>query len=462
MRLFRTLLTAAAATALMVGVAHAQDAATAAALRDKALDDPTAYAVLESLTSEIGPRPAGSPAAMRARDWGLAKLKALGFSNVHAEPFAKPSWQRGEESAEIIAPYPFKLSILGLGGTVPTPPEGIEGEIVVFHSMAALKAAPDGSLAGKIAVLNQPMVRTQDGSGYGIMVQSRAMGSLVARKGAVAYMIRSVSTSQSREPHTGATRYEAGGPKIPVAAMGVPDANLLDRLAARGPVRVRLRLANTQHTDTMAWNVVGEIPGSDKPDEVVLLGGHLDSWDPGTGAIDDGAGVAITTGAAKLIADLPRHPRRTIRVVMWGSEETGGASEAYAAAHKDDVGKIIIAGESDLGSDDIYSLQLPKGTLGHPLWVDATNLLAPLKILAIATPAAEAGSDVEGIQAAGTPVLSLNQDASRYFDLHHSADDTLEAVDPVKLNRNVAAWAALIYLIADSDVDFRALGAATK
>ncbi|MDB5432886.1 MAG: peptidase family protein [Caulobacter sp.] len=433
--------------------------ATATGLRDRALSDATGMSVLESLTSEIGPRPAGSPAAERARDWGIAKLKALGFTNVHAEPFAKPSWQRGEESAEITAPYPFKLSVLGLGGTIATPAGGLEGDAVVFHTIAELRAVADGSLTGKIVVLNMPMVRTQDGSGYGVAVQSRYLGSTVARKGAVAYLLRSVSTSQSRQPHAGAMRYDAGGPQIPVAALGVPDANLIDRLSTRGPVHIRLKLANTTHADTMAWNVVGDIVGSEKSDEVIVIGGHLDSWDPGTGAIDDGAGVAITTAAATLIGQLPRHPRRTIRVVMWGSEETGGAGEAFYAAHKDELGKIIVAGESDLGSDDIYSLQVPKGSYSNPVMMQAASVLAPLKIMTISEAAKNAGSDVEEIQGAGAPVFSLNQDASRYFDLHHSADDTFEAVDPVKFNRNVAAWAALVYLIADSDIDFRALGA---
>jgi Zn-dependent M28 family amino/carboxypeptidase len=433
-----------------------------AELRDKALDDPAAYAILESLTSEIGPRPAGSPAAMRARDWGLARLKALGFVNVHAEPFAKPYWERGAESAQIIAPYPFKLSILGLGGTVPTPAVGIEGEIVVFTSLPALTAAPPGSLSGKIVVLNQPMTRTQDGAGYGAAVMSRYAVSAVAKTGAVAYLLRSVSTSQSREPHTGATNYEADAPKIPVAALGVPDANLLERLAGRGKVRLRLSLSSTVHPDTLAWNLVGDIPGSATPGEIIVIGGHLDSWDPGTGAIDDGAGIAITTAAANLIAHLPRLPRRTIRVVMWGSEETGGASEAYLAAHKSEVGKIVLAGESDLGADDIYSLQLPKAALNAPLAATAATVLAPLRIMVSSKAATEAGSDIEGIQGAGVPVFSFNQDAGRYFDLHHSADDTLEAVDPVKLKQNVAAWAAFLYLVADSDMQFRDLPAEAK
>lgn len=438
-------------------------AVVAAALRDKALADTTAWDILESLTTEVGPRPAGSPGMARAKDWAVAKLTALGFKNVKVEEFAKPSWTRGEESAEIVGPYPFKLSIIGLGGTVPTPAEGITAPIVVFDSFAELLAAPEGSLAGKIAVLNQPMVRSQDASGYGYAVRARALGpSEAARRGAVAFMMRSVSTSGNREPHTGGTRYVDGVAKIPAVALGIPDADQLERLAKRGPVTVKIKLASTTSATTVSWNVTGEIVGSEKPDEVIVIGGHLDSWDPGTGAIDDGSGVAITMAAAKLIGDLPQKPRRTIRVVLWGSEETGGSGAAYAEAHKDELAKTIIAGESDLGADSIYSVQLPKGALADPVFAALPALFAPLRIIVARDPAENGGSDTEEIQAAGVPVFSLNQDASRYFDLHHSADDTLDKVDPLQLNQNVAAWAALLWLIADSDIDFRKVSAAAK
>ena len=205
----------------------------------------------------------------------------------------------------------------------------------------------------------------------------------------------------------------------------------------------------------MAWNVSGEIVGSEKPDEAIVIGGHLDSWDPGTGAIDDGAGVAITSAAARLIGLLPHHPRRTIRVVLWGSEETGGSGDAYLAAHKTELANIVVAGESDLGADNIYRLKLPPGGADQAALHPLAEILSPLKILVSPDPAKEAGSDVEGIQGAGVPVFSLDQDANRYFDIHHSADDTLAVVDPVQLKQNVAAWAAVLYLIADSEVDFR-------
>ena len=209
-----------------------------------------------------------------------------------------------------------------------------------------------------------------------------------------------------------------------------------------------------------AWNISGEIKGSEKPDEVIVIGGHLDSWDVGTGALDDATGVAITTAAAKLIGDLPKHPKRTIRVVMFGSEESGGSSEAYLEAHKNEVSKIVLAGESDTGADRIYSLKLPAGGGAHPLMKTAAGVLAPLKIYVNQAPAAHGGADIAGLEQAGVPSIELEQDATRYFDYHHTADDTLNKVRPDELAQNVAAWASFLYLVADSDIDFRALKAA--
>ncbi|MFA7262644.1 MAG: M28 family peptidase [Caulobacter sp.] len=435
----------------------AEPADTAAALRDRALTDTTAWTVLEDLTTGIGPRLVGSPGMARAKDWGVKTLTDMGFTNVKVEEFAKPSWIRGAESASITGPYPFELSIIGLGGSVPTPAKGIEAEVVVFPSYAALLAAPVGSLTGKIAVVTQPMTRTQSGEGYGAAVAARGRGPVeAARRGAVAFLMRSVSTSDSRLAHTGGTRYADDAPKIPAAALGVPDAELIERLAARGPVRIKLSLASTTDPKGVAWNISGEITGSGKPEEVIVIGGHLDSWDPGTGAIDDASGIAITTAAAKLIGALPKHPRRTIRVVMWGSEESGGSSEAYLEAHRAELANIVMASESDLGADSIYSLMLPKDAMKAPALAELLTVLAPLKIYVARDPAPFGGSDVEGLQEAGVPVFTLRQDASRYFDLHHSADDTIDKVDPAQLNQNVAAWAALLYMLADSDADYRA------
>lgn len=456
--MYRRLLAASAVFALLSGAAHAQDVRTAEALRDKALLDRTAWDITEDLTTSIGPRVVGSPAMERAKDWAVAKFKALGFTNIKVEEFAKPSWTRGEESAQLVAPYPMKLDIVGLGRTVPTPPEGIEAEVALFRTYAEMIAAPEGALKGKIAVITQPMVKAQDGSGYGVAGISRRAGPVeAAKRGAVALLIRSVSTSDSTVPHTGMTAFGDQVVTIPAAAMGVPESEQLERLAKKGPLRIKLKLASTVDPNDVAWNISGDIKGAEKPDEVIVIGGHLDSWDVGTGALDDAAGIGITTAAAKLIGDLPKRPKRTIRVVMWGSEESGGSSEAYLAAHKDEVSKIVLAGESDSGADRIYSLKLPAGAAKHPFATTAANVLAPLKIYVNQQPATHGGADIAGLESAGVPSIELEQDASRYFDYHHTADDTLNKVDPLQLAQNVAAWTSLIYLVADSDIDFRAL-----
>ena len=456
--MYRRLLAASATLALISGVAHAQDLRTAEGLRDKALLDRTAWEITEDLTTNIGPRLVGSPAMERAKDWSVAKFKALGFTNVKVEQFAKPSWTRGEESAELVGPYPMKLGIVGLGRTVPTPAAGIEADVALFRTYAEMIAAPEGALKGKIVVITQPMVKAQDGSGYGVAGISRRAGPVeAAKRGALALLIRSVSTSDSTVPHTGVTAFGDGVVSIPSAAMGVPEAEQLERLAKKGPLRIKLKLVSTTDANDVAWNISGEIKGSEKPDEVIVIGGHLDSWDVGTGALDDATGVAITTAAAKLIGDLPKHPKRTIRVVMFGSEESGGSSDAYIAAHKDEVSKIVLTGESDTGADRIYSLKLPAGGAAHPIATTAGNLLAPLKIYVNREPAAHGGADIEGLEKAGVPSIELEQDASRYFDYHHTADDTLNKVRPDELAQNVAAWASFIYLVADSDIDFRAM-----
>lgn len=447
------LFAAAAASLLAVSAAHAADlSATAAALRDKALTDTTAWDVTESLTTEVGARPQGSQGMDRARDWGVAKLKALGFENVHVETFETESWLRGAESAEVVAPYPQKLQILGLGRSSPTPPGGLEAEIALFKTLDEMLAQPPGALKGKIAVVTEKMRRTQDIAGYAGAVRARSGGAEAAKRGAVAYLVRSISTDDTRLPHGGGAALSG----IPMAALSTPDAELLERMVARGkPVRIKLAMTSTYRTKAPAYNVVGEIRGREKPEEVVVIGGHLDSWDAGTGAVDDAAGIGITTAAAKLIAGLPERPRRTVRVVMWGAEEQGGSGAAYADAHQHEAANIVLASESDLGAGEIFNAKLPAGSLGHPAMKAFAAAVAPLKVIVSREPAQDGGADVAGLKRLGVPVAELQQDASRYFDLHHSADDTLDKVDPKELAQNVAVWTALVYAIADSDIDFR-------
>ncbi len=433
---------------------------TAEALRDKALKDNAAYPLLEGLTTEIGPRPDASAAEHRAAEWAAAKLKAMGFENVHLEPFPMDEWVRGQETAEVVSPFPQRLVLAALGGSVATPPEGIEAEAVIFKTYDELLAAPMGSLMGKIAVVTQPMARTSDGSGYGASYQIRGLGpSEAAKRGAIAYLLRSLATDHHREPHTGTLAYAPGAPKIPAAALSVPDAEQLDRIALRGqPIRLHVTLTPTLHPNATSYTVIGELKGREKPDDVVLIGGHLDSWDLGTGAIDDGAGVAITAAAAKLIADLPERPRRTIRVALFGAEERGVSNFSYAAAHPAaDQARTVIAGECDFGADHIYAVALPKGAAGSAFGRSLGRVLAPIAATISREPAMDGGSDLESL--VGVPLAALAQDGTRYFDIHHTADDTLDKIDREQMNQNVAAWAAFTYLAADSDVDFRALAA---
>jgi hypothetical protein len=453
---------AAALSALMLAapVAHAQTdwtqlEAKAAELRDKALAGTVAYPLLASLTTEIGPRLEGSPAEHRAAQWAVAKLKAMGFQNVHIESFPVDGWTRGEERASVVSPSPQRLLITALGNSAATPPEGIEAEIALFHTYADFLAQPPGSLKGKIAVVTQPMVRAQNGAGYGVINAMRTLGAVEAEKrGAIGYMIRSLATGDLRSPHTGASRPA----HIPAVALATPDAEQLDRLVALGkPVRVRL--VSTPHFEKAATadTVIGEIPGREKPDEVVLIGGHLDSWDLGTGAIDDGAGVAITTAAAKLIAD-NGGARRTIRVALFGAEELNFSNAAYAKAHPAAEQALhVIGSECDFGAEPPYAIALPAGARAAAYGKALANVVAPLNVYVDPAPARDGGSDLENL--VGVPLAALAQDGSHYFDFHHTPDDVLDRADPHRMDKAVAAWVAFTYLAADSDVDFRALAA---
>jgi hypothetical protein len=436
---------------------------TASSLGQRALSDPAAFNFVEALTTEIGQRLAGTEAHGRAVAWAEARLKAAGFENVHSEPFTFPAWIRGAESAEIVGPVPQHLAVTALGGSVATDANGVEAEISLFRTYDGLLAAAPGSLNGKIAVVTQRMVRTQDGSGYGAANPIRRRGpSEAARRGAVAYLLRSLGTDNHRLPHTGALNYEDGAPRIPAAALAIPDADQLERLAAQGPVRIRLLLTPTVRESAPSWNVVGEIKGGERADEIVLIGGHLDSWDLGTGATDDGAGVAIVFGAARLIAGLPQRPRRTIRVVLFGAEEMNFSGAAYAQAHQGETGKIAVAGEADFGARNVYSVQLPAGAAASDFGQTLDRIIAPLGANLDRRPALGGGDDIRELQKAGVPVVSLRQDGLDYFDTHHTADDTLDKIDPKQLNQAVAVWSAFTYLAAASDVDFRSLAPAAK
>ncbi|MEL7485771.1 MAG: M20/M25/M40 family metallo-hydrolase [Pseudomonadota bacterium] len=462
----RLIAAGAALATLAVGAALAQPSEapsltaaqeeTAHRLMDQGLEDETAFDILESLTTEIGPRLAGSEAEARARDWGVKMLKALGFKNVRIETFDIPYWTRLRESAAITAPYPQPLSVTALGGSVATPEGGLEGAIVRFETLADLRRAPMDGFEGKIIFVDEVMARTQDGSGYGAAVAKRSGAANEAgKRGALAAIIRSVGTDSHRNPHTGGMRYQQGFARVPIAAVSNPDADQLARALRLSdePVRVRLDVQVETRPIAQSGNVVGEIPG--ETDEVIVVGGHLDSWDLGTGAVDDGAGVAITAAAAKLVGDLRGKPKRTIRVVLWGSEETGlHGARAYARAYADSLDKHILAAESDFGAGAIWQLQTRFGDSALAKGAEMARILRRLGI-GPGDNAAGGGPDVIPLRQAGVPVLSLRQNGWDYFDLHHTPDDTLDKVDPDELKQNVAAWAAMIYMASELPSGFR-------
>ncbi len=381
---------AAAVIAAPYLTAMAQDLSqkTAQALANKALSDDWSYKFLESLTSEIGPRLAGTDAEARAAAWAVTRLKAAGME-VHTESFPMVAWLRGVETGAIVQPAPQRLVLTALGGSVATPPEGIEAQVVVFRTYAELLAAAPGSLDGKIAAVTEHMVRTMDGMGYGLANPIRRQGaSEAARRGAIAYLLRSLGTDNHRLAHAGALNYANGLAKIPAAALANPDADQLERLSALGPVTVHITLTPTENKDAQSITVVGEIKGRETPDEVVLIGAHLDSWDLGTGAIDDGAGDAIVSGVGRLIAALPQHPKRTVRVVLFGAEEMGYSGKAYEKAHAREAAKIVMAGETDFGARRVYEMRLPAGATDSAFARTIAGLLPPLGVLLVPEPAA--------------------------------------------------------------------------
>ena len=440
--------------------APVDDTTIAARLRDTALGGSPAYAIVESLTTEVGQRLAATAAEARARDWGVAELKALGFEKVHVQTFDVPRWERGVETAQVIGAAPQTLLVTALGHSGATPPHGVDAEVVRFADLDALAAAPDNTLGGRIVFIDHGMARAQDGSSYGAFGAIRRSGpGIAAKKGAAAFLMRSLGTGTARQPHTGVTRFDAGIAPLAAGALSVPDAQQLARLLDRGPVRLHLVLTPRFMGTGQSGNVVGEIAGRDYPNQVVVIGGHLDSWDLGTGAIDDAAGIAITTAAAKIILDgvrngtLPR-PKRTIRVVMFGDEESQGplGGETYLKGHPNDT--HVLAAESDFGADRVWSLASGVGEAGKPFVTALTKLLGPLGIAATPAPA-HGGTDIEAIVAAGAGVIDLRQDGTRYFDLHHTADDTLDKIDRAQLDQNVAAWVTLLWLAANTDADLR-------
>lgn len=408
-----------------------------------------AWDFVAGLTSEVGQRLAGSEAEARGRAWAAEKLKALGFRNVVIEPAVTRAYVRGTDAARLTLPVPQKLAVSALGFSGTTPEAGIEGDVVYFASLEALKAVPAGSLAGKIVFLDHAMKAAQDGSGYGPYGQARRAGPAVAStKGAAAIVIRSIGTDSHRNPHTGVTNFPAGVAPIPAAAMSNPDADMLVRLIGKGrALRMALTLTGRTAESRPTGNVIGELPGRDPALPPILVGCHLDSWDLGTGALDDGAGCAIVAAAA-LKAQSGGSTLRTIRVLMAGAEEIGAAGgAAYAKAHPE---RHALAMESDSGADRVWRVEMKLAPANAALADRVAAALAPLGIVR-SQGEAEGGADVGPvIKAQKLAVIDLNQDMTHYFDIHHTPDDTLDKIDRAALTQNVEAWAAVLGVVANA------------
>jgi len=424
------------------------DLATAASLRERALVDTTAYQLIESLTTEVGPRPAGSPGDKAAVTWAQREMTRLGFANVHPVEAIVPHWVRGEAEFSVLAPYPQTMPTLALGGSVGTGSEGIEADAVMVKDLEALAALPAGAVKDKIVFFSNRMERTRDGSGYGKAVAVRAAGpSAASAAGALGIVIRSISTSNARFPHTGATRYTTTAPRVPALAISNPDADALVRQFESGqPVRLRIRSSSRDLPPMRSANVVGEIPGTDLANEIVILGAHLDSWDPGVGALDDGAGVAIMMGVARLIKELDVKPRRTIRVVLFANEEFGtSGSLAYMAANEANLSQHVLGFEADFGAGPVWRLS----SRVNPAQLSAVDqifrALAPLKLVR-GDNLARGGADLEGLSKLGMAILEPSLDGTDYFDVHHTANDTLAQVDPEALRQSLAAYATTVWL----------------
>jgi carboxypeptidase Q len=419
----------------------AADSLIRAATRDSA-----AYRRLGNLVDTYGPRLSGSAALESAIDWVLGQMKADGLQNVRGERVLVPHWVRGTESAELVKPRHAKLAVLGLGGSVATPNKGITAPVLVVSSFDELTTrAADAK--GKIVVFDAPF------TSYRETVLYRLNGASAAAKvGAVASLIRSVASFSIHNPHTGMMRYDSTVARIPAAALSVEDAEMLHRFQDRGePAVLTLRMSARSLPDAVSRNVVGEIPGRERPEEVVVLGGHIDSWDVGQGAVDDGGGAVAAWEAVRLIHDLGLRPRRTLRVVLWTNEENGGKGAlAYRDAHLAELSRHVLAIESDNGTFSPNGFRFSGSDAGLARVQAVGNLLSRIHAGSITREMQSPEADIEPLVDLGVPGMGLDVDRTRYFWYHHSDGDTLDKLDPAELGRCVAAMAVMAYVIADT------------
>jgi hypothetical protein len=416
-------------------------------------EDKFAWDFVEGLTTEVGPRQAGTEAEARARDWAATWLRNQGFKNVAIEPFMMDTWVPGDIArARVTAPFAQDLVVLPLGNSAATPAGGIEAEVVRFRTVDDLRAAPAGSLAGKIAYISHQMRPAQDGSHYGFAGPARWVGpGLAASKGAIGVVIKSVGTDHHRNPHTGGTSFPGGVAAVPAGALSLPDAEQLERMFDRvlgRPITLKLEMNPRQIGQTESGNLVGEIVGRNPLLPPVLLACHIDSWWNAPGAFDDGAGCGIIAAAALYASREPK-PLRTIRVLMAGAEEVGlVGSVAYSKAHISEP--IAVGLESDFGADRIWRFDSNFRDTNPALHKKLAAAVARFGVSA-GTDAATGGADLNIVRDQKGALIDLQQDGTRYFDLHHTPDDTLDKIDISQLRQNVAVWAQVVGILANED-----------
>lgn len=401
------------------------------------------YERLGLLVDTVGPRMSGSKNLEKAIQIMYQNLQQDGLEDVHLEPVRIPHWERGEESAVMLQPRIHKMAILGLGSSIGTPPGGIIAEVLVVTSFDELQRRASEA-RGKIIVYNQPY------TGYRTTVQYRVQGAVEAAKvGAVASLIRSVASFSIYSPHTGFQEYQDGVPKIPTACITVEDAEMISRMASRGDtIVIHLEMGAKTYPDTDSFNTVAEITGSKYPDQVVLVSGHLDSWDVGQGALDDGGGAFISWEALSLVKDLGLRPKRTLRLVLWTAEEQGGiGASQYYELHKTNASKYSLVMESDSGTFLPSGLQFTGSDKARAIMKEIMNLLQPLNVTELFSDGE--GTDINFWIQAGVPGASLCDDLYRYFFFHHSHGDTMTAMDPKQMNVAAAVWAVVSYVVAD-------------
>jgi len=423
--------------------------AAAARIAEATRPGAAAYRRVADLADLFGPRMNGSPALERAIVWAHDAFVADGQENVTLDPVHVPIWTRGKEAAEIVKPALRRLAVLGLGGSVGTPPGGLTAEVAVVSSFDQLQKV-GASLRGKIVVFDHPWpaAAPNAAAAYGQSIDYRTEGATrAAAYGAAAALVRSLASASLGAPHTGQMHY-GPGPKIPTAALSVEDAELLARLAARGPVTLNLVLDDGAGPDAPSFNVSAELRGREHPEEIVVIGAHIDSWDVGEGAQDDGAGCAIVMESLATLRRLGLQPRRTIRAVLYTSEEEGAqGGKAYAEAHAAELPRHVAAFETDIGAGTPLGFRIDAAPAAVADLRGLLALLAPLGATQVDT--GFAGSDISALRPGGVPLLGLFADPTHYFDVHHSVADTLEKIDPAALGRDVAAMATLAYVVAD-------------